>query len=138
MLTSKSTSEEIARGLVSTLFLDVSDNLNTFQNIFSEVKIAKYFKIFRLPPNLDFSFLSAATLVAADYGFTCPPRFMSVVVVCLLFGMDKNSNLSAVRSPVELKLSKTLELLSQISMHVLVLRFNCYLYCKQANKKTCR
>jgi hypothetical protein len=24
-------------------------------------------------------FLSAPTLVAADYGFTCPPRFMSVV-----------------------------------------------------------
>jgi len=26
-------------------------------------------------------FLSVATLVAADYGFTCPPRFMSGVVV---------------------------------------------------------
>jgi hypothetical protein len=31
-------------------------------------------------------FLSTATLVAAGYGFTCPPRFMSVV--CYLFVQD--------------------------------------------------
>jgi hypothetical protein len=66
--------------------------------------------------------LSAATLVSADYGFTCPPRFMSVVCVCGgVVGTDENCNLSAVRSPIKLKLGGDLGLLSQISMHVLVL-----------------
>jgi hypothetical protein len=49
---------------------------------------------------------------------------------------DKNYNFSAVRSPIELKLVGDLGLLSQISMHVLVSRFDCFLYCKQTNKKT--
>jgi hypothetical protein len=59
------------------------------------------------------TFLSAATLVAADYGFTCPPRFMSVVV-CLfgVVGTDENWNFSAVRSPIELKLGGDLGLVS--------------------------
>ena len=64
------------------------------------------------------NFLSAATLVAADYGFAWLPRFMSV---CLLFvGTDENLNFSAVRSPIELKLGGDLGLVSQISVHVLV------------------
>jgi hypothetical protein len=68
-------------------------------------------------------FLSAATLVAADYGFTCPPRFLSVC--CVLFvGTDKNYNFSAVHSPIELKLGGDLGLVSQISVHVLVSRFD--------------
>ena len=83
------------------------------------------------------AFLSAATLVAADYGFTCLRRFMSVVVCCL-FGTDENLNLSAVRSPIELKLGGDLGLVSQISVHVLVSRFDCFSYCKQTNKQTKR
>jgi hypothetical protein len=50
--------------------------------------------------------LSAATLVAADYGFTCLWRFMSAVVV----GTNKNWNFSAVRSTIELKLGEDLGL----------------------------
>jgi hypothetical protein len=61
--------------------------------------------------------LSDATLVAADYGFTCPPGFMSVV---LCVGTDANCNFSAVRSPIGLKLGGDLGLVSQISVHVLV------------------
>jgi hypothetical protein len=40
------------------------------------------------PPSFNWFtfFLSAATLAAADHGFTCPPRFMSVcvLVVCVV------------------------------------------------------
>jgi hypothetical protein len=82
-------------------------------------------------------FLSAATLVVADYGFTCPPRFMSVVVECCVLlcdGTDKKCNFSAVDSPIELKLGGDLWLVSQISVHVLVLRFDYFLYCKQTKE----
>jgi hypothetical protein len=83
-----------------------------------------------------FRFLSAATLVAADYGFTCPPRFISVrVLLLLIVGTDKNCNFSAVRSPIELKLGGDLGLVSQISVHVLVLRFDYFLYCKQTKER---
>jgi hypothetical protein len=79
-------------------------------------------------------FLSAATLVAVDYGFTCPSRFMSVVVCSCVCGTDKKCNFSAVRSPIELKLGD-LGLVSQISVHVLVSRFDYFLYCKQTEHK---
>jgi hypothetical protein len=49
--------------------------------------------------------------------------------------MDENCNFSAVQSPIELKLSGDLELNSQISVHVLVSRFDCFSYCKQTNKQ---
>jgi hypothetical protein len=77
--------------------------------------------------------LSLATLAAADYGFTYPPRFMSGD--CLFVGTDKNYNFSAMRSPIELKLGGDLRLVSQISLHVLVSRFDCFSYCKQTNKQ---
>ena len=49
--------------------------------------------------------------------------------------MDKNWNFSAVRSPIGLKLSGDLGLVSQISVHVLVSRFDCFLYCKQTKEQ---
>jgi hypothetical protein len=76
--------------------------------------------------------LFAITLVAADYGFTCNPRFMSV---CLCIRTDENCNFSAVRSPIELKLGGHLGLVSQISLHVLFLRHVClFTFCKQQQK----
>jgi hypothetical protein len=53
--------------------------------------------------------------------------------ICLV--SDKNWNISAVRSPNELKLGGDLELVSQISVHVLVSRFDCFSYCKQTIKQ---
>jgi hypothetical protein len=51
------------------------------------------------------------------------------------FGVtDKNCNFSAVRSPIELKLSGERGLVSQISVHVLVSRFNCFSFCKQTKE----
>jgi hypothetical protein len=44
--------------------------------------------------------------------------------------MDKNCNFSAVRSRIELKLGGDLGLVSQISVHVLVSRFDCVSYHK--------
>jgi hypothetical protein len=83
-------------------------------------------------------FLSAATLVAADYGFTCPPRFMSVCVFVVGGRTDGNCNFSAVHSPIELKLGGDLALVSHISVHVLVSSFDYFLYCKQTKEqKTC-
>jgi hypothetical protein len=43
-------------------------------------------------------------------------------------------NFSAVRSPIELKLGGDLALVSQISVHVLVSRFDYFLYCKQTKE----
>jgi hypothetical protein len=60
-------------------------------------------------------------------------------VVCLLLlcvGTDENWNFSAVRSLIQLKLGGDLGLVSQISVHVLVSRFDCFSYCKQTNKQT--
>jgi hypothetical protein len=62
-------------------------------------------------------------------------RFMSVVCLLLLSVMDENLNFSAVRSPIGLKLSGDLGLLSQISVHVLVSSFVYFLYCKQTKEK---
>jgi hypothetical protein len=80
------------------------------------------------------TFLSVATIVAANYGFTCPLRFISVVCLFVV-GTDKNCNSSVVRSPIELKLGGDLGLGSQISVHVLVSRFDGFSYCKQTKKQ---
>jgi hypothetical protein len=53
-----------------------------------------------------------------------------VVVV----GTDRNCNFLGVRSPIELKLGGVLGLVSQISVHVLVSRFDYFLYCKQTKE----
>jgi hypothetical protein len=55
--------------------------------------------------------------------------------LCVVVGTDKNWNFSAVRSPIELKLGGDLELVSQISVHVLVSRFDYFLYCKQTKEQ---
>jgi hypothetical protein len=61
----------------------------------------------------------------------------SCLFVCCLFvvGTDENCNFSAVRSPIELKLGGDLGLVFQISVHVLVLRFDYFLYCKQTKEQ---
>jgi hypothetical protein len=81
-------------------------------------------------------FLSAVTLVAVDYGFTCPPRFM--FVVCHVLGWTKVtiSQPCALRSPIELKLGGDLGLVSQTSVHVFDSRFDYFLYCKQTKERT--
>jgi hypothetical protein len=40
-----------------------------------------------------------------------------------------------MRSPIGLKLGGDLKLVSQISVHVLVLRFNCFSNCKQTKEQ---
>jgi hypothetical protein len=83
--------------------------------------------------------LSAATLVAVEYGFTCPLRFMSVVWRLLFVGTVKNCNFSGMRSPNGLKLGGDLGLVSLISVHVLVSRFDYFLYCNQTKEqKNCQ
>jgi hypothetical protein len=57
------------------------------------------------------------------------------VGLCVVVGTDKNCNFSAVRSPIGLKLGGDLGLVSQISVHVVLSRFDYFLYCKQ-NKRT--
>ena len=52
--------------------------------------------------------------------------------ICLV--SDKNWNISAVRGPIELKLGGDLGLVFQISVHVLVSRFDNSLYCKQTKE----
>ena len=59
---------------------------------------------------------------------------MSVVCSVLLCGTYEKCNFSAVRSPIELKLGGDLGLVSQISVHVLVSRFDYFLYCKQTKE----
>jgi hypothetical protein len=57
---------------------------------------------------------------------------------CLFVGggrTDGNCNFSAVRSPIELKLGEDLGLVSKISVHVLVSRFEYFLYCKQTKER---
>jgi hypothetical protein len=65
---------------------------------------------------------------------------MSVVCVLLFcVGTDKKCNFSAVRSPIKLKLGGDLGLVSQINVHVLISRFDYFLYCKQTKEqKTCQ
>jgi hypothetical protein len=61
---------------------------------------------------------------------------MSVCVLCVVVGTDKNCNFSAVRSPIELKPGGDLGLVSQFSLHVLVSRFIVFhIVNKQTNKK---
>jgi hypothetical protein len=50
-------------------------------------------------------------------------------------GTVENLNFSAMRSPIWLKLGGDLWLVSQISVHVLVSSFVCFLYCKQAKQQ---
>jgi hypothetical protein len=56
-------------------------------------------------------------------------------VCCVFCGMDKKCNFSAVRSLIKLKLGGDLGLVSQISMHVLVSRFDYFLFCKQTKER---
>jgi hypothetical protein len=58
-----------------------------------------------------------------------------VVVVGGGSGTDENCNFSAVRSPIQLKLGGDLGLVSQISVHGLVSRFDYFLYCKQTKER---
>jgi hypothetical protein len=65
----------------------------------------------------------------------------SCLFVCVLVcvGTDENWNFSAVRSPIELKLGGDLGLVSQISVHVLVSRFDYFFIVnKQKNAKTAK
>jgi hypothetical protein len=55
--------------------------------------------------------------------------------VCSLSVTDENWNFSAVRSPIGLKLGGDLGLVSQISVHVLVSRFDYFLFCKQTKEQ---
>jgi hypothetical protein len=57
--------------------------------------------------------------------------FVGVVVG----GTDGNCNFSAMRSLIELKLSGDLGLVSQISVHVFVSSFDCFLYCTQTKEQ---
>jgi hypothetical protein len=50
-------------------------------------------------------------------------------------GTDGNCNFSAMRHPIGLKLGVDLGLVSQISVHILVSRFDCSLYCKQTKEQ---
>jgi hypothetical protein len=100
--------------------------------------IPSYFPIssFFLP---HFLFLSVAT-ARSQRTIVLPGlfRFMCLSVCCSLLsvGTDKNWNFSVVRSPIGLKLSGDLGLVSQISVHVLVSRFGYfYIVNKQKNKK---
>jgi hypothetical protein len=60
---------------------------------------------------------------------------MSVVICLFVVGTDETCNFSAVRSPIELKLGGDLGLVSQISVHILVSRFDRFSYRKQTNKQ---
>ena len=53
--------------------------------------------------------------------------------ICLV--LDTNWNISAARSLIELKLGGDLGLESQISVLVLVSRFDYFLYCKQTKER---
>jgi hypothetical protein len=55
-----------------------------------------------------------------------------LLCVCV---MNKNCNFSAMRSPIELKLVGDLGLVSQISVHVLVSRFDYFLCCTQTKEQ---
>jgi hypothetical protein len=59
---------------------------------------------------------------------------MSVCCLLCVVGTDGNCKFSAVRNPIELKLGGDLGLVSQISVHVLVSRFDYFLYCKQTKE----
>ena len=59
--------------------------------------------------------------------------YLSVVCLSVVFVMDKNLNLSAVQSPIELKLGGDLGLVSQ--MNALVSNLDRFSFCKQTNKQ---
>jgi hypothetical protein len=68
----------------------------------------------------------------SELWFYLPPE----IHVCWSLSVgDKNWYFSAVRSPIELKLGRDLELVSRISVQVLVSRLDClFTFCKQTNK----
>jgi hypothetical protein len=82
-----------------------------------------------------------ARIICVHCNFSCSGLWFylpSEIHVCLLLacvGTDKNWNFSAVHSPIELKLGGDLGLLSQISLRVLVSRFDYFLYCKQTKER---
>jgi hypothetical protein len=63
-----------------------------------------------------------------------------VVVCCcvLLCGTNKKCNFSVVCSPIGLKLGGDLGLVFQISVHLLVSRFDYFLYCKQTKEQNAK
>jgi hypothetical protein len=65
------------------------------------------------------------------------PALRDSCLLCVV-GTDKNYNFSAVRSPVELKLGGDLGLVSQISMHVLVSRFDYFYIVNKQKKKNAK
>jgi hypothetical protein len=62
------------------------------------------------------------------------PALRDSCLLCVVGGMDENYNFLAVRRPIELKPGGDLGLVSQISVHVLVSRFDYFLYCKQTKE----
>jgi hypothetical protein len=70
-----------------------------------------------------FLFVRCDWEIATDYSFTCPSAIHVCLSVCLsvVVGTDKNWNFSAVRSPIGLKLSGDHGLVSQISVHDLLI-----------------
>jgi hypothetical protein len=76
----------------------------------------------RGPPNPDYGPVQRTIVL--------PALRDSCLSVCCLFVVvgetDRNCNFSAVRIPIELKLDGDLGLVSQISMHVLVSRFDFF------------
>jgi hypothetical protein len=63
------------------------------------------------------------------------PALQDSCLLCVITGTDKNYNFSAVPGPIELKLGGDLGLVSQISVHVLVSRFEYFSYCKQIKEQ---
>jgi hypothetical protein len=58
-----------------------------------------------------------------------------LVILWFVVGTDRHYNFSIMRSPIELRFGVDYGLVSQISIHVLVLRFDYLLFCKQTNKQ---
>jgi hypothetical protein len=75
-------------------------------------------------------FFSLRTIVLPASCDSCPS------IVCFSLSVtDENSNFSAVQSQIELKLGGDLRLVSQISVHALVSKFNYVSFCNQKNKQ---
>jgi hypothetical protein len=63
------------------------------------------------------------------------PALRDSCLCVVVVGTDENWKFSAVRSLIELKLGGDLGLVFQISVHVLFLRFDYFLYCKQTKER---
>jgi hypothetical protein len=79
-------------------------------------------------------FLSVATGRLQRTIVYLPPAIHVCQFVVCQSGTNKNLNFSAVCRLIGLKLSGDLGLVSQISVHVLVSRFDYSLYCKQTKE----